>query len=479
MAKYMSEKLLFQKVYQVSKKADKPRLWYRHIVCEAATLKKGDPVYVKVDEEQQVIVLQNQPFQTNELPYCHVSSYENPHSKEERPLIDTAREEYNKILSIKEKVEVSVYRKGTLRQIIVQPLRFKMGEKAIINREDKQNDERLRLLSIAAGVGLGTSTMVSTGYFVPVQEIEYEEDSAHNLQVNFPNSFIFNGDLRDCGVVAKSDVAFVTLPCSEFSSLGNLTEDVFDNLILATADLLKAAEPRFILFENVPGFFKSQGYQLMKELLQDRWPYWGEKSIESYDFGAIARRNRTYAICTESEELFVNFQFPQPPKSVKRHKLKKYLDHASVQHEWKDLAKWKASFESREAWKDRSLEKTFVTEEARELNCLVKRYKSQCASNSYVLNKEGTHFRFLTINEIRRILGVPDWFELSPHIPLWRQYEMLGQSLDCNVVKALANRIAVSFAKAKLQSTKMVQHMKEKVQTAITVKENGQLELLF
>jgi DNA (cytosine-5)-methyltransferase 1 len=64
--------------------------------------------------------------------------------------------------------------------------------------------------------------------------------------------------------------------------------------------------------------------------------------------------------------------------------LKDYMDHSNVQHEWKSISKFMESFNSREAWRDRSLELTFVDKNADRIQCIPKRYSSQCASNSYV-----------------------------------------------------------------------------------------------
>ncbi len=468
--------LKFKKVYGIGKKADQPRMYFRHLVCEAAGLEIGQEVYVKVNEEEPAIILQNQPFENEDGDKIHVSSFINKNSGKRRPLIDTAKGEYNSIISIKEKAEVLVYREGSLSRIIVRPLRFNFQEKEKMGvRNDKRTDERLRLLSIAAGAGLGTSCFVDSNYFVPVQEIEIEDDSALNLLYNYPNSYVFQGDLRNENTAHESDVAFCTLPCNEFSSLGQGTEDVFNNLVLATYHILEASNASLIIFENVPSFFKSKGYIMLQELLKSKYPFWSEKNIESYDFGTIARRNRTYSIAAQSEELFFNFQWPTPPSKPRRHKLKKYLDHASVEHEWKSLAKWEESFNSREAWRNRSLKLTFVDEEAREIQCIVKRYRSHCASNTYLLNKEKTHWRFLSLAEIRRILGIPDWFEFHEDIPLWRQYEQIGQGVDGNVIKAIANQCANAFVKAKVQSKEIVRKVKQSVTEAVSISSSGQL----
>lgn len=466
--------LKMKKVYTVSHKAEKPRLFLQHLICEAAGFEPGEEIHVLMNDENEEIIIQNQPFET-ESHIVHVSSRVNKTSGKRRPLIDTAGTQYSSIIAIKQKVEICVFETNSnLSRVIVRPLRYKMMENASIST---QNDERLRLLSVCSGAGIGTSAFLN-GYFTPVMEIEYEDDSAENLKLNYPNSYLFNGDLKDCHEVAEADIVNLTLPCDEYSSLGQGQEGVFDNLVLATVKIIQSSKVKAIFMENVPQFFNSQSYHLLKDLLKSEYPYWTEKQVESYEFGSIARRKRKYVCAFQEKEMFLSFELPNPPK-VRRKKLKDYLDPKHVEHEWKCLEKWMSSFKSRDAWKDRNLDKTFVTEQAQELNCIPKRYRSHCASNSYVLNKEKTHWRFLSENEIRKILGVPDWFSFSEHIPGWRRYEMLGQSVDVRVVSAIANQLAVSFVKAVSMVKSAVKKASDTIVESVSINDKGQFELVI
>ena len=50
-----------------------------------------------------------------------------------------------------------------------------------------------------------------------------------------------------------------------------------------------------MFFENVLAWYKTEGYNRLKTLLKDEFPFWSETTIESYDFASIARRKRGYA----------------------------------------------------------------------------------------------------------------------------------------------------------------------------------------
>lgn len=465
--------LKLTKVYTVSKKGkpEKPRLFLQHLVCEAANLKPKGELFINVDEEQEEIVLQNYPFDGKQDSYTvHVASRKSKLSGAERPLVDTAGDKYS-FLDINQKIEVNVYRKGNKSKIVIRPLQYQLFNNSTI---PTPKDERIRVLSVCAGAGVGTASLKDTGYFTPIQEIELEDDSAEVLLHNFPETMIFNGDLRDCNDVAEVDLAFITLPCSESSSLGFNEGGVMNNLVLATYKIIMSSKASVLFFENVPQFYKTTAWDSLRTLLHDSYPFWTEKELEAWDFGSLATRKRTYFLAFNNEERFLNFTFPTAPK-VRRRKLKDFLDRADVMHEWKSVAAWKESFYSREAWRDRSLELTFLKKDATKAQCIPKRYTSQSSSNSYVLSEDGNFFRFFSINEIKKIMGIPEWFSFTKNIQKVRMYELLGQSIDGRVIKAIANRIAYCFMKVK-NAAKIET---EKFQQSYSVAGSGQLELML
>jgi DNA (cytosine-5)-methyltransferase 1 len=72
-----------------------------------------------------------------------------------------------------------------------------------------------------------------------------------------------------------------------------LDQGYFNNLVLGTYKILKSAEARVVFFENVQNFFHSATYHD----LRDDYPHIiGPIQLESYDFGSIALRNRSYAV---------------------------------------------------------------------------------------------------------------------------------------------------------------------------------------
>ncbi|RHW36087.1 site-specific DNA methylase, partial [Neobacillus notoginsengisoli] len=426
----------------------------------------------QINEGKEEVTLQNYPFpDSQDIHTVHVASRKSKVSGEERPLIDTAGDKYCSFLDINQKIEVNVYKRGNRGKVVIRPLEYRLFDNSTLPTPKEQ---RIRLLSLCAGAGIGTSVLEDTKYFTPIQEIELEEDSAEVLLHNFPNSMIFNGDLRDCQNVSEVDMAFISLPCNEFSNLGDNSGNIMNDLVIATAKIIESSKAEVLFFENVPQFYKSKAWDSLKSLLNGEYPFWAQKEIEAWDFGSIATRRRTYAVAFRNEERFLAFEFPAPPK-VRRKKLKDFLDRSNVQHEWKSVQRFMDSFNSREAWKDRSLELTFVGKDAEKISCIPKRYTAQSASNSHVLSEDGQSFRFLSIDEIKRILDIPEHYNFPEHIQKIRKWEMLGQSIDGRVIRAIANRLAFTFMKVK---TAAADHIQKKVQS-YNIGNSGQLELML
>lgn len=75
-------------------------------------------------------------------------------------------------------------------------------------------------------------------------------------------------------------------------------------------------------------------------------------------------------------------------------------------------------------------------------------------------------------------MGIPDHFTFTENIQKIRKYEMLGQSVDGRVIKAIANRLAYTFMKVKTKASTTTETLKKHVQS-YSVSNCGQLELLL
>ncbi|MDH6374331.1 hypothetical protein M2444_006181 [Paenibacillus sp. PastF-3] len=58
--------LLLQKVYTVSKKHNSPRLFLQNFICESAGLEPGMDLFVRINETEKMIVIQNRVFEESD-----------------------------------------------------------------------------------------------------------------------------------------------------------------------------------------------------------------------------------------------------------------------------------------------------------------------------------------------------------------------------------------------------------------------------
>ncbi|MBD0384862.1 hypothetical protein [Paenibacillus sedimenti] len=130
-----------------------------------------------------MILVQNKPlFEENDSVYeVSVSSRMNRISGQPRQLVDTSGAKYSSILCVQDKIEISVYRHDDYSQVVVCPLRYRLFESDTF---ESPSDERIRLLSICSGAGIGSSMFIDTQHYTAVQEVEIEDDSAEVLKHN-------------------------------------------------------------------------------------------------------------------------------------------------------------------------------------------------------------------------------------------------------------------------------------------------------
>jgi hypothetical protein len=80
------------------------------LFAKPQALNKEEEIYIKVDESNEEIQLQNFPFEEEEdIHTVHVASRKSKISGVERPLIDTAGDRYASFLDINQKIEVNVF----------------------------------------------------------------------------------------------------------------------------------------------------------------------------------------------------------------------------------------------------------------------------------------------------------------------------------------------------------------------------------
>ncbi len=156
------------------------------------------------------------------------------------------------------------------------------------------------LIDLFAGCGGLTQGFVVAG-LRPVLAVEFDPSAAATYAANF-GAIVHVGDIAklDLEQVPKADVVVGGPPCQGFSGLGRRdVDDPRNKLWRHYLEVVRRAEPRVFVIENVARFRQSPDYELLLEALgsgalRDYEIWSGELNAE--DFGVPQRRRRAFVI---------------------------------------------------------------------------------------------------------------------------------------------------------------------------------------
>lgn len=120
----------------------------------------------------------------------------------------------------------------------------------------------VRALDLFAGVGgLSEGMRRGLGGLRVVAAVEFERRAAAGYQRNHPEADVFAGDIRAWGhdaAIPEVDLVIGGPPCQGFSQLGKqAADDERNSLWREYARVVRHAQPRYFVMENVPALLKS------------------------------------------------------------------------------------------------------------------------------------------------------------------------------------------------------------------------------
>lgn len=176
--------LVMKKVYKVTEKALKPRVWIYSLVCESAGFLPGQKLYISTDQEANEIIVQNQPV-TEDDHVVHVSSKRTSKGAQ-RPIVDTAKESYRSIIDVDHKVEMCVYKDNDLSRVIIKPLEFSLFKKESLV---KTRDERISTFTSVVVRDLLLLPFKNQDIFLPLELLNLMKIVERYTDITFPQLF--------------------------------------------------------------------------------------------------------------------------------------------------------------------------------------------------------------------------------------------------------------------------------------------------
>ncbi|MFD2614677.1 DNA cytosine methyltransferase [Paenibacillus gansuensis] len=291
----------------------------------------------------------------------------------------------------------------------------------------------------------------ATGFFEPVFGGDILPEAIETYKSNFADGAAYWGDLRrlNPSYIEPVDAAWLSPACTKFSLLagsgGDSAGGYLEGMGMIYANLVLASQAKIVMIEEVIPYFSSRSYHHLKVMLKNEFPYWTERitgsGLDAYDFGSPAGRRRGYVVASRTP--LDNFAWPEPQIPAHRRPTIEQV----IGKEWEDRAPWREiSGTVMEGLLNKSGNNNFrsdknytlVKPKDVRLAALVASYSKVQVTSSYLSHPDHPYlWRPFTSEEISRILDIPDDFFFPEEIAETKRTYMLGNSVDCRVVKAI------------------------------------------
>ncbi|MEK6233792.1 MAG: DNA (cytosine-5-)-methyltransferase, partial [Planctomycetales bacterium] len=160
----------------------------------------------------------------------------------------------------------------------------------------------MKAVDLFAGCG-GMSAGFSQAGFSLRAAYEYWEPAAAIYRVNFPDHPVFPLDLSDVDEAREhvaqwnADLIIGGPPCQDFSSAGKRDESLGRaNLTVAFAEIIRHAEPRWFVMENVQRARSSNAYAEARKVFRDSGYGLTEAVLDASLCGAPQKRKRLFVV---------------------------------------------------------------------------------------------------------------------------------------------------------------------------------------
>jgi DNA (cytosine-5)-methyltransferase 1 len=396
--------------------------------------------------------------------------------KEPRPYFDRKNQEITRVLRAHQRIDM-IIRDGKIEvRGMVSFSLVELSEQAYQGEHLK----RLRCFSIPSGAGVAKAALVETGLYECVGGVDFWNAAVDTFKLNFSNSLTLFGDIRHVSPswVPQTDVAWLSCECTDFSLLGLSGMDTVGGLAPHYARLVFASGARAVIIEQIPRFYVSRSYRQLRELLAaGGFTNFYESVIEAHAFGSVPSRNRGYAVAFKDN---VGFNWPETPRIPARFR---QTVGQVIGSNWESKGEFLPIARSYiEQLQNRSGERnnftvehnrTLVGLEDTRMAAILASYSRTNSTSSYLLHPDGKHWRKFLSSELSRFMHIPSWFVFPEWMSENQRTQLIGQSVDASVVKAIGVEVAVSLMKAELGAKR------PNVTQALIQNKTGQFEFMM
>jgi len=287
----------------------------------------------------------------------------------------------------------------------------------------------IRALELFAGIGGFSAAMGHRVSIVAAVDINREAIDVYRHNFAHP-SVVATVESLSLHQLRKwdADLWWMSPPCQPFTSRGKGLDirDPRTSGLLHLIDCLAEVGPEHLGLENVPDFFGSKSYELLRSRLADLGYEVFETLLCPSGLGSPNRRRRYYLVASRSKLEAV------PETRRRRFAVRDILDPRPDDSLWIDPDLALAY--------PHALNIVDPADPEAVTSCFTSAYgRSPVRSGSYLRTKRG--LRRFSPQEILRLLGFPESFSIPPHVPLSTAWRLVGNSLSLPAVRQTMQRI--------------------------------------
>jgi len=413
----------------VGQNRGQPRIWIEGRFLERAGFKVGESVAVTIGRDQITITLDGKG-----------SRIVSGSRKSGRPpVLDLNSAALRRCFEACFKVEV----RTDHGRIVITPART--ARKRAARRHDGT------VGSAFSGGGLLDEAARQVGY-TTLFGIEQNPDYADIWQANHSGR-MYQGCISevDLAELPQVDLLLMGIPCEPFSGIrrqaGNKRRDSGElpeghelaDLSIWGLMLADAVNPTTVVVEQVPGYLNSGIGTVTVNCLKRMGYTVDSRVIRGTDYGACTSRRRSVLVANDG-----GFRWPRRTRKHPRPgDLLLPPDEQACEWFNRDLKPWLFDHWDRQRARGNSFASQQITPETQSVQAITKRYFAGQGDNPVVKDvrpgREGW-FRWLTLDEVKRIMGLRDGYDLGP--TKTTAGEVLGQGVLVDVFRKIIRSIA-------------------------------------
>lgn len=306
----------------------------------------------------------------------------------------------------------------------------------------------MKVGSLFAGIG-GIDLGFKQAGFDILWANEIDRDACKTYKLNFPETTLFEGDVRklDAGKLKKVDIITAGFPCQPFSVCGKQRGfgDDRGNLFFEIMRIADVVQPKIIFLENVANLVKHDNgrtFNVIHNELVSRDYYLRYLVADACDYGIPQHRTRTYLLAFRDVEQCESYRFPEKVKLEKQ--VFDILDKSVKVNDSFYLPKNSPKYNkiAKAITDDNQIYRfsDYGVQAGKDGICFTLKANMGTWYDRVPIIKDNYGIRTITPYECLALMGFPEDFKIA-EIPIKSAYKQIGNSVCPTVIFGIAENI--------------------------------------